>query len=257
MPAQEYNGFFNHYDDPDEFWDEEPLVPITPTAQPRTPPAAPSKPPVQTPPFGSRSDTSEPPRTGSPFVSMEVDRGFLPTRISIGAGWVHQVAPHEAGDELMRAYHKAAADRLQRVYSSGRWPTPQEVFESAVPDRRTIMMMLLETATWDEYSSLQRTIVKDAVLDVFGKVALNGERPVSLTADRHYVLSIRIGSWWAAAVDPYAIVDEVLWCANEIRSIRARFVPDHNYSSYSDEDLEYQLKRHREQLIGEGTRRRV
>lgn len=257
MPAQEYNGFFNHYDDPDEFWDEEPLVPVTPAAQPRTPPAAPSKPPGQMQPPRSRADASEPPRTGSPFVSMEVDHGFLPTRITIGAGWVHQVAPHEAGDELMRAYHEAAADRLQRLYSSGRWPTPQEVFESAVPDRRTIMTMLLETATWDEYSSLQRMIVKDAVLDVFGKTVVNGERPVGVTADRHYVLSIRIGSWWAASVDPYAIVDEILWCADEIRALRTGFVPDRDYSSYSDADLEYHLKRHREQLIEEGIRRRV
>ncbi|MFI5719663.1 hypothetical protein [Nocardia sp. NPDC051750] len=144
MPAQEYNGFFNHYDDPDEFWDEGPMVPLTPAARP---PVAPPEPPAATPTHRNRADTPEPPKSGSPFVSMEVDRGFLPTRITIGAGWVHQVAPHEVGDELMRAYHKAAADRLEHVYLSGRWPTPQEVFESAVPDRRTIMMMLLETAS--------------------------------------------------------------------------------------------------------------
>ncbi|WP_280459083.1 hypothetical protein [Nocardia carnea] len=167
------------------------------------------------------------------------------------------MAPHEIGDELMRAYHKAAADRLERVYSSGHWPTPQEVFESAVPDRRTIMIMLLEKATWGEYTSIQRSIVKGAVLDAFGKIAVNGERPVAVTADRHYLQSIRIGSWWSASADPHTIVDEVLWCVEQIRAARARPVPRHDYSRYGDDDLEYHLKRHREKLIEEGTRHRV
>lgn len=258
-------GFFNHYDDPDEFWDEEPLVPIGPSAPPRTPPAAPSPPPPPVPPAPEPRaatperdiDGSERPRVGSQLVSMEVDRGFLPTRIDFAASWSRHVAPHEVGEELMRAYRKAASDRLQLAYSSDRWPTPQEIFESAVPDRRTTMMVLLETASRNEYSDLQRKIIRDAVVDVFGNVSINGEHPVTVSADRHYVQSIRVASWWAASTEPQRIADEILACTPQIRAARPRFEPRRDYSRYSDEDLEYHVARHREQLIEEGFRSRV
>jgi len=257
MPA----GFFNHYDDPDEFWDEEPLVPIGPPAQPRTSPAAtPPVPPAPDPRAATPErdiDGSERPQVGSQLVSMEIDRGFLPTRIDFAASWSRHVAPNEAGEELMRAYRKAASERLQRAYSSDRWPTPQEIFESAVPDRRTTMMVLLETASWNEYSDVQRKIIRDAVVDVFGNVSVNGEHPVAVTADRHYVQSIRVASWWAASTDPQRIADEILACAPQIRAARPRFEPSRDYSRFSDEDLEYHLKHHREQLIEEGFRSRV
>lgn len=110
------------------------------------------------------------------------------------------------------------------------------------------MMVLLETATWAEYSSLQRKMIRDVVLDAFGKVTVNGEHPVAMSADRRYVLSIRVASWWVASASPAQIIDEVIWCAEQIRKDRPRFDPERDYSRFSDKDLEFHLKRHREQL---------
>lgn len=188
---------------------------------------------------------------------MEVDHGFLPARIDFAAGWSRHVEPHEVGEELMRAYRKATSERLQLAYSSGRWPTPQEIFESAVPDRRTTMMVLLETASWREYSDLQRKIVRGAIVDVFGNVSINGAHPVAVSADRHYVQSIRVASWWAASTEPQRIADEILACTPQIRAARPTFEPRRDYSRFSDDDLEYHLQRHHEQLIEERFRSRV
>ncbi|GAA5103578.1 hypothetical protein GCM10023319_71570 [Nocardia iowensis] len=106
-------GYFNHYDDPDEYWDEEPLVPKRSNAQPvSAPPPVEPKPSLavakSTPPqadasFAAADSSATPTRIGSSFASMELDRGCLPIRILIRPQWNRYVAPQEVGGELMAA----------------------------------------------------------------------------------------------------------------------------------------------------------
>ncbi|WP_433196283.1 hypothetical protein ACQP1G_43830 [Nocardia sp. CA-107356] len=255
-------GFYNHYDDPDEFWDDAPLDRQRPN---RTPAAAAPTPTVPKPepplsqPTSRRAEQRnqeakpplEPPSTGSSFASMELDRGFLPVRIEFSSGWSRSVGPHEVAEELMLAYRGAVSLRLARLYSSGRWPSPQEVSDTAVPDHRTVLMLLLDTETWEQYSDVSSRMIRDAGYDVYGSVVFHDEHPVRVSADRTYLQSITVWPEWAGSAESYQIADEILWCADQIRSLRPRFEVRGDYSRYADADLEYHLDRHRERLFDE------
>lgn len=232
-------GWYNHYDDPDEFWDEEPLVV---GGNPQTGAAPPS---VQPP-------DSPQPQVGSSFVSMDLDGGFLPVRIEFNARWGRYVAPHEACDELMRAYRKSVHLRFERLYSGRRRPTPQEVSVDAVPDRRTMFMVLLETGTWDQYCEVSSSMMSSgATYRIHGTAVTGGVPAVTVTADRMYLKSFEIRSDWIAVAHPDQISDELLRCADQIRLRRPRFGVDRDYSRYSEEDLKFSLDRHRSRLIDE------
>ncbi|MEV6276703.1 hypothetical protein [Nocardia sp. NPDC051832] len=252
--------FFNHFDDPDEFWDDEPIVRNRPAVAARqSPPPARSTPIPSSPPPEpiavpmARADLPEPPKAGSSFASIEVDRGFLPIRVRFTPGWNRYVAPNEAGNELLAAYRGAVVDRLNEAYSSAaeRLPTPQEVSDTATPSRRTLLMILLETHSWDQYCAVSSSMIGVGTYTVRGRIEVGSQHPVTVEADRRYLCSISISSDWAATAHPDDIGDEILVCADQIRSLRPKFTVQYDYSRYSDDDLQYHLDRHRLQLLQE------
>jgi hypothetical protein len=182
---------------------------------------------------------------------MELDRGCLPVRVAMSPQWNSYVAPHEVGDELMAAYRAAVSKRMQQLCFSGRWPTPQEISDAATPDLRTILMVLLETRTWEQYSSVSSSMINGGQYQASGQVMVHGEHPVTVTADRTYLRSINVRSDWAATAHPDKIGDEILRCAEKIGSMRPKFTARGDYSRYADADLEYQLDRHRLRLLDE------
>ncbi|MFI6041844.1 hypothetical protein ACIA8C_09430 [Nocardia sp. NPDC051321] len=253
-------GYFNHYDDPDEYWDDEPLVPARPNAaQPGSvpPPVEPkpsavvTDPPPQAEGHFAADTAPSATRIGSSFASIELDGGCLPFHILIRPQWSRYVAPHEVGDELMAAYRAAMEMRLEQLYAAGRRPTPREISEAAIPDHRTILTLLLETRTWDEYSSVSSSMINSGNFHASSQVVFRGEHSVRLTADVSRLLSIEVQNDWAAITQPDRIVDEVLWCADQIRSMRPKRIVRGDYSRYADDDLEYQLDHHRLRLLEE------
>ncbi|MFF0544383.1 hypothetical protein ACFYTF_16250 [Nocardia thailandica] len=262
--AMATQGWFNHYDDPDEFWDDEPLTPrkapwdsasgsavehsARPVVQDSRTNSVPQ--PVNTAHnAGSANELQH--RSGSSFVSMDLDRGLLPIRLDFRPGWSRHVAPHEVSEELMLAYRGAVATRLAQVYSGHARPSRAEVSVNAVPDRRTMLMILLETETWEQFSAVSSSMNCGSWHEASGHVMDYGGRPVSLTGDRRYLRSITVQPNWAAVVHPDQIADEVLWCTEIIRAQRPNFSPLRDYSRYSNEDLEYGLDRHRVRLLNE------
>ncbi|MET9024118.1 hypothetical protein ABZW96_00695 [Nocardia sp. NPDC004168] len=255
-------GHYNHYDDPDEFWDDEPLEPRR-THRPRSAAVPPSTRPESSAsslaPLSQqavRSDRETQPlaiqyAAGSSLVSMDLDGGFLPVSIDFSSGWRTHVAPHEVSDELMSAYRAAASMRLDRLYSTGRLPSPQEISETAVPDRRKILMVLLETETWEQFSETSSRMLRDAEYQVYGRAETSDRYFAEVVADRTYLRSIKISSSWPGSTDPHQLSDEILRCAQQIRSLRPTFEARRDYSRYTEADLEYHLDRHRERLLDE------
>ncbi|MEU4648029.1 hypothetical protein [Nocardia fluminea] len=182
---------------------------------------------------------------------MELDGGMLPIRVDFRAGWSRYVAPNEVGDELMLAYRASVSTRFARLYAERRRPSPQEVSDNAVPDLRTMLCVLLETDTWDQFSATSSAMNVGSNHEVGGR-SIAADRPaLTVWADRRYIRSIGVQSGWAAAAHPEQITDEILWCAEVIRSQRPIFHPQRDYSRYSVEDLQFQLDRHRLRLLEE------
>ncbi|WP_328406253.1 hypothetical protein [Nocardia sp. NBC_00403] len=262
-------GWFNHYDDPDEFWDDEPLpierTPLNPSPSP-SPPQNPSSPPqkvVPTPkPVEPQPWTTGPVSksagaerlqsgVGSSFVAVQVDAGLLPVHVQLSPQWHRHVDGSEAGAELMRAYQKAIGIYLGETIKSGKYFSGEFRHPSAPPDRRTVLMLLLETASWADYRETQTRIYARNGFEVHGQAQIQNEPVTSMRANWFQVKSIRIWPDWARRADPIQIVDEVLCCANRVRELRPTFKIRGDYSRYSDEDLEYQHLQHRENLIEE------
>ncbi|MFE6919663.1 hypothetical protein ACFVAV_01320 [Nocardia sp. NPDC057663] len=127
-------GWFNHYDDPDEFWDDEPLTRPQATRNTHTPdrlhdsyrgeqayrsePGAgfgddrryqgvdPSVSRTGASDLDIRPGANSSDYQGSSFATIEVDLGLLPSRVELSRQWNRYVNPADAGDELMRAYKK-------------------------------------------------------------------------------------------------------------------------------------------------------
>lgn len=273
-------GYYNHYDDPDEFWDDEPLRPTPkspsvgsyhqPVAQPRSynpsPPqhfaSAPKSADTnhllsgqQPEPAGPKPDLTSEVHAhnlpGSSFATIEVDRGLLPTQVQLSRQWTRYVNPAEAGDELMRAYQKAVAVHVGQSIKSGKLLTGEFRHACPVPDMRTVTILLLEARSWADYRETQTRIFTRGTFEVHGRALIDNRPVVSMTADCFQVKSIYIWSGWARQADPMKIVDEVLFCADRVRELRPTFHVRGDYSRYSDEDLEFQHLRHRDNLIEE------
>ncbi|MGW4369760.1 hypothetical protein ACWEKT_29335 [Nocardia takedensis] len=156
---------------------------------------------------------------------------------------------HEVGAELMRAYQVAVSTRMEGLFAGGRVPSPWEVSETAVPDHRTMLAILLETTSWEQFTTVSSAIVTNEDYEVFGATVFRGFPAVSVRANRDYLSSITVAASWAESVDPLRVSQEVLRCAEEIRARRPRFVVAGDYSRYSEADLEFALDRHRQRLF--------
>ncbi|WP_028478164.1 hypothetical protein [Nocardia sp. CNY236] len=191
---------------------------------------------------------------GSSFATMHLDAGLLPVRVELSAQWSRYVEPHEVGEELLRAYRGAVAERMAEHFSAEKWPSPESVSESAVPSHRTILMLLLETETWDQYRDTCRAVVGRGDYRVHGRAEVYDEPAVLVRADRTALKSITVWSDWAQQADRMQIADEILYCADQTRALRPRFEVRGDYSRYSVDDLQFQLTRHRRKLFEERER---
>lgn len=219
MSPPGYNGgFFNHYDDPDEFWDEDPLTPTqrdansshpTPITHPVPQPAE-----YPTPGTGPDRESSAPTWThsdsftaedtqaapGYSFATVEVDRGLLPIQLRLSSQWHRHVDPGDTGDELMRAYKKSVEACL------GKLVTGEFRHACPVPDRRTVLMLLLDTSSWSEYREAQRRILTRGIFDVHGRALIDGAPAISIAADCFQLKSIYVRPEWAQKAHPMDLV---------------------------------------------------
>ncbi|MFC3964661.1 hypothetical protein [Nocardia jiangsuensis] len=78
---------------------------------------------------------------------------------------------------------------------------------------------------------------------------MHGEHAVTMIADRTYIRSIAVRGEWAATAHPDEVCDEILGCADRIRSVRPRLGARGDYSRWTDTELEHELDLHRLRLL--------
>lgn len=239
---------------PDEFWDEEPLVAQTQASRPLPPPADPCSTPQAAAPEAVRAESPGSAPWKSTFVTIQVDSRFLPVRIDLSRQWSRYVEPAQVADELMRAYRGAVADRVTQDVPPKRPHRQPLRLPGMVPSRRQMTMLLLEAETWDEYQLICSTVVGGGAIQAVSREQDHGCPVVAVTADRMKLKSLVVQPSWVSRVEPMRIVDEVLRCCEEIRSVRPDMQPKNNYSRYSDEDLEFHRARHHGRLYEERIR---
>ncbi|MGW6727289.1 hypothetical protein ACWF9G_15425 [Nocardia sp. NPDC055029] len=189
-------------------------------------------------------------RFGSPFASMQVDRGLLPVVIDLDQKWNQRLQPNEYGPELVKAYDLAISQELSRILSSRRFrPDGSLDLDCGTPDRRAQLIALLETPRLSDYQEKLDAMIAKSEYQANGRILHSGEPVVLMTANRARISSINIRANWGDAIEPMALVDDLLWCADQIRRQRPKFTAWGDYSMYSISDLEYQHDNHVRTLI--------
>lgn len=186
--------------------------------------------------------------SAEPLVVMELDRGLLPWSLEFSEDWGSRVDPKDVGRELAEAYRTALNDHHDRTSGrAGRHPPRHS------PDHRISVreqtIMLLETATWNKYCRVQDELLSDGDYLINGALTQYGRAVVTLTGNCESIHSITVSPHWSGCADPQAIEAEILWCVNQIRALRPKFIPEQDWSGYTDDELLELQRLHKRQLI--------
>jgi len=274
-------GFYNHYDDPDEFWDEEPIEPK---------PRAPSGPPTvsETRTVGRPSSYNEPPAAAShssasrnsvdkpsptqrknvpradsdadrmarlgitpppksALVSVEVGSDLLPINISLSRGWKNSFAPHQYGQSIIDGYRYGLFVLGARMVESGALPPP------TVPTLRDATPLLLKTRTIEEFRELYNLLFLSEPTTVHGPGLDESGRPaLSVTATESKLISIDIDRNWADRIDVNFIAQDILGCCQKIRARRPPPSRDAVLDKESNSEMASRVLQHEQYLLQHG-----
>jgi hypothetical protein len=248
MAAQ---GFYNHYDDPDEFWDEEPLAPrsrSTPAPPPPvSPPAAQSPAPPVPQPSTSESRFSAlgitpPPKSALVDVVVGLDR--LPTSIKFGRSWQNTYEPPQYAKSIMDAYEYGVVELAARLIEAKTLPP------TTVPSLRDATPLLLRTRTYDEFRELYDHLYIERPYTVHGPgFNAHGEPTLTVTATLSKLISITMDPTWAMSIDPTYIAQDILDCCAQVRAKRPEVVRDVYLDQESTKELAGRVVEHERYLL--------
>ncbi|WP_280420768.1 hypothetical protein [Nocardia carnea] len=241
MSNSGYNGgFFNHYDDPDEFWDEEPPV-ASPVPRPST------APPMQEIQHVQTNVTTQPAGRKSGLVEVKCGLDRLPTSILLKRSWKNAFTPSQYGESIMDAYHSAVQELVYQLVESGTVPPP------TISTLRDAAPLLLRTRTHEEYTDLYTELFTQSVHEVNGPGYNRYGRPgLIVTAKRSQLISISIDPDWATAVDANYIAQDILDCCARIRARKPEIIRDTQLDQESDRELAARVVRHERTLLQNG-----
>ncbi|MEV3961220.1 hypothetical protein AB0M34_10025 [Nocardia sp. NPDC050193] len=241
MSPQNYNGgFFNHYDDPDEFWDDEPLVVASSPPQPKTPPVATPRSPEPEP----ERPTVAPVTQRSSLVEVECGLDRLPIAITLKRAWKDMFAPAQDGRSIMDAYHHTIREMAFALVAAGTIPP------ATIPSLREAAPLLLRTRTDEEYTELYTELFTQQVHTVYGPGYSRDGRPgITVVARRSQLLAITVDPDWAVRADPRFIAQDIVDCCTQIRARKPALVRDPLLDRIPDSEVAARLVEHKRKLL--------
>ncbi|WP_280420765.1 hypothetical protein [Nocardia carnea] len=249
MSGQQYNGgFFNHFDDPDEFWeDESPEAIVNPVhSWPRTvsvsssgSPDAPMRPPHSV----ISNALFEPPQRSS-LVQFEVAEDCLPINLYLASGWKSYYSPGQYGEALMGAYRYAVYQRSLEKLASGKSGSP------TFPSLREMLPTLLQTTSYRQYRTLLDKLIGDYRVEVHGLGVNDLDEPaMTVAANRSWIIEISFDLEWAHRAEDATIRYDILRCADELRKLKPNLASDELLQNESDSEMASRLADHVSKLI--------
>lgn len=235
-------GFFNHYDDPDdEYWDRAPSE-----SRAADPSVTGSRLGDANVGQGSENGSAAaglPQR--SSLVHVEVGDDRLPRAVNLARSWKESLYPSEYAGSIMAAYQFALYERTLRLVESGSRiePTRQPL--------RVIVPILLRARSYDDYLDISRKMFGDDATYVVHGPGLDEFNKPTLTvrANQVEVISINIDPEWAQSASPFAISHDIIDCADRIRSMKGTYTTDEYLDRESDAELYMRLAEHQGHLL--------
>lgn len=253
-------GFYNHYDDPDEFWDDEPLeigrqaaidpAPAKVTSSPLVQRSAISGPPAgpfDTSSTAERKASNNRPTTslvGVGMVSMKLDNDRLPVAVDVTRNLQNRLDPQDFSAAAMTGYYIALWANDAPIIARGKFSAL-----SARPPLRSQMITLLQSRSRTEFEAVERALHGRDVFRADGPETQFGAPSVSVVANLSRISRIHITPEWAATVPVWNIARDIIDCANNIRLQRPTFHESGTWATRSDEELEHELRQYRDYLM--------
>ncbi|MGQ4614748.1 hypothetical protein [Nocardia sp. R7R-8] len=238
-------GHYNHYDDPDEFWDDEPIVrkrpDRAPTVFPPQPPTVP-RPAASVPEPSRRSSGSS--LIGVGLFTMSLDEGHLPIDVDVSRNIHDRLNPSDLSTAAMTGYFVALWRHDAPIITSGRWT---ELTVS--PSRRIELITLLSTRSLAEFEMVERSLRLSDEFVGRGPVTDFGMPSIMMSASISRIGSIEIDPRWGATASPSYIAHDILDCANQIRQQRPRFHESGIWAHRTDDELEHELAEYKSYLM--------
>lgn len=237
-------GFYNHYDDPDEFWDDEPLVAGT-AVRPNQPQSlvAEARPRPASQPVPSAGVDLVPPAK-SALVSVEVGLDCLPTGIHLERSWKRAFEPSRYAESIMEAYrHGLYVMAIRAVEAGALPPSTRMSWRAATP-------LLLRTATLAEFRQLYDRLFGDVPVTVHGPGRDRfGGPALTVVGTVSKLISIDIDRGWAEQTDAAFIAQDVLQCCQQIRASQPHPVADAYLDRESTSELASRIVAHERYLL--------
>ncbi|MFF2085282.1 hypothetical protein ACFVVM_16015 [Nocardia sp. NPDC058176] len=243
---------YNHYDDPDdEYWDE-PIETDQHTSSPTLLPE-PEKTPaiaISTPTtIDGKPSTAGPARNPyqkSALIDMELGQDGLPKTIRLRDTWKSSFDPSRYGQSIMDAYRYHLFELAASFTESSILPAP------TVPTLRKAAPILLRTRSYAEYTKLYSAIFSSNPTTISGPGYNDyGQPGVTVTATRSRLISVAIDPSWAWDTAPWIVAEDIVGCCNSIRELSLQFDTADIYDGESDQSIAARLVRH-EKLLMEG-----
>ncbi|MEV6557148.1 hypothetical protein AB0M22_15615 [Nocardia sp. NPDC051756] len=238
------SGFFNHYDDPDEFWDDEPLD-RPPKTSPNVYTAAESA-RVQPEPTSVRpaetaaqddGATATDTIIGAGLFQMILDDGRLPVQVNVDRNLHARLHPRDFAAAAMTGYYAALWRHDAPIISSGNWE-----MLSARPSRRSELIALLNTRSLAEFEMLERVLRGHGEFIGNGPLTEFGSPSIEISASISRIEKFDIHPGWAAGANPSDIGYDIIECANQIRDKRPHFHEGGAWSGHAVDQLEENLR---------------
>ncbi|MGQ4599241.1 hypothetical protein [Nocardia sp. R6R-6] len=187
----------------------------------------------------ARDEIAFTPPSKSSFVHVEIDDGGLPNSVKLSRTWKRSYDPAEYGASILSAYRYAVYERAIRMMESGRVGTP------TFPSMRSIVPTLLQTRSHFEYKETLDRLIGRATYVAHGPGLTEFDEPaLTVKADRSGLRSIGIDGNWAASVEEFAIAQDIVGCAKQIRAMKPVLVSDPYLEQESDDQLMERLVEH-------------
>ncbi|MEV6278037.1 hypothetical protein [Nocardia sp. NPDC051832] len=241
-------GFYNHLDDPDEFWDEKPLgvsksqsVNKIDVSPPNPSASFGAAPPTST----SRSENAASnslSRAG--MFEMTLDDRRLPVHVSVKRNIHSSLDPIHFSAAAMTGYtialwKKLAPSIVQRDVAAA----------STLPSRRAKFIALLNAKSAAEFEVIENATWGNCNFIGSGPTTITGQPSVTAEAGLGSVSSIHIDPHWAATARPSDIAHDIVQCADQIRQQRPTFHEEGgSWAHLSDDELENQVREYRQFL---------
>ncbi|MFD3596638.1 hypothetical protein ACFWU5_28300 [Nocardia sp. NPDC058640] len=239
-------GWFNHYDDPDDdYWEQSPEGQSSGGTFKRSPPpssvsSGQAKESTYVSPPSLPVGNSHPiPTRKSSLITIEIGEDRLPIRATLNSNWTNQFEQWQYSTAILDAYHHALHERMVEDKKA-------KVFaHSKLPSVYDMAPALLQTRSTEEYREVLRKMIGTTPRIARGPAVTQfGTPALQICADQHRITSIELDPEWARSAGAAVVGMDIVFCSAQLRRATPTYYRDRYLDQESEGEIHKRLAEH-------------